>query len=172
MRNTRKLVLMGLFVSMALALHVFERMIPVPFITPGAKLGLSNIITLTALMTFGFKDTFVILIVRIIMASIFGGGMSAFLYSITGGLLSLFSMQIIKKLGGNNVSLIGISVVGAVFHNIGQLLAAALIIKNMNIFVYFPVLFIAAVGTGVFVGLTSKYLLSFVDKHISYFKTG
>lgn len=172
MRNTKKLVLMGLYVSMALALHVFERMIPVPFITPGAKLGLSNIITLTALMTLGFKDTFVILIVRIILASIFGGGVSAFLYSITGGVLSLLAMQIIKKLGGDKVSLIGISVIGAVFHNVGQLLAAAFIIKNMNIFVYLPVLFLAAVGTGIFVGLTAKYLLNFVNKHVSFFKVG
>jgi len=169
--NTRKLVLMGLYVSMALALHIVERMIPVPFITPGAKLGLANIITLTSLMTFGFKDTFVILAVRIILGSIFGGGVSAFIYSITGGILSLISMQIIKVVGKNNVSIIGISVVGAVFHNIGQLLAAAYIIKNLNIFVYFPVLFLAAVGTGIFVGLTTKYLLSFIDRHVPYFKS-
>jgi len=163
--KTKKLVLMGLFVSMALALHIVESMIPVPFITPGAKLGLANIITLTALMYFGFKDAFIILTVRIILASIFGGGVSAFIYSISGGILSIVFMEIIKLIGKDNVSLIGISGVGAVYHNIGQLLAAAFIIKNLKIFVYFPVLFLAGVGTGIFVGLTSKYLLSFLYKH-------
>lgn len=170
MKKTRKLVIMGLYVSLALALHVFEKMIPVLSIgIPGAKLGLANIITLTGLMTLGFKNTFTIVIVRIILGSIFGGGVSAFIYSISGGILSLLLMQITKIIGGKNVSLIGISVMGAVFHNIGQLLAAALIIKNMNIFVYLPMLLIAAIATGIFVGLTSKYLLGFINNHLPHF---
>lgn len=159
MKKTRRLVILGLFVSMALALHIFEKMIPVPFITPGAKLGLSNIITLTVLISFGFKDAVVVLITRIILGSIFGGGLSGFIYSISGGMLSIVFMEIIRRIGKENVSVIGISIIGAVFHNIGQLLAAAFIIKNMNIFVYLPVLFLAAIGTGLFVGLVTKYLL-------------
>jgi heptaprenyl diphosphate synthase len=169
MKKTRKLVLMGLYISMALALHIFEKTLPVPFIAPGAKLGLANIITLTALITLGFKDAFVILMVRILMGSIFGGGVSAFLYSITGGVLSILFMQLTRIVGRKNVSLIGISVVGAVFHNIGQLLAAALIINNVNIFVYLPILFLTAIGTGIFVGLVSRYLVSFINKHVPYF---
>lgn len=163
MKDTRKLVMMGLFVSMALALNIFEKMIPIPFIAPGAKLGLSNIITLTVLMALGFKAAFTVLITRILLGSIFGGGVSGFIYSISGGILSILVMELIRRLGKENVSVIGISVAGAVFHNIGQLLAAAFIIKNMNIFIYLPVLFIAAVGTGIFVGLTTKYLLSYLD---------
>ncbi|MCT4563098.1 MAG: Gx transporter family protein [Maledivibacter sp.] len=159
MRSTRKLVMLGLFISMALALNIYEKMIPVPFIAPGAKLGLSNIITLTVLMIFGFKDAFIVLIARILLGSIFGGGISGFIYSVSGGILSILAMAFIKRLGKENVSVIGISVVGAVFHNIGQLLAAALIINNINIFIYLPILFIAAIGTGIFVGLTTKYLL-------------
>ncbi|RKD27344.1 heptaprenyl diphosphate synthase [Caminicella sporogenes DSM 14501] len=162
MKDTKKLVLMGLFVSMALVLHLVERMIPVPFIAPGAKLGLSNIITLTVLMIFGFKDAFIVLITRVILASIFGGGVSSFLYSIVGGILSILIMELIKVVGRENVSLIGISVAGAVFHNVGQLLVAAFIIKNINIFIYFPILFLAAVGTGIFIGLTSKCLLNYL----------
>jgi len=163
MKDTKRLVIMGLFVSMALALHIFEKMIPVPFITPGAKLGLSNIITLTVLMSLGFKDAFFVLVARIVLGSIFGGGVSGFIYSISGGILSLLMMELTRRLGKENISVIGISVVGAVFHNIGQLLAAAFIIQNANIFVYFPVLFLAAVGTGIFVGLTTKYLLSYMN---------
>jgi heptaprenyl diphosphate synthase len=78
-------------------------------------------------------------------------------------------MQLTRIVGRKNVSLIGISVVGAVFHNIGQLLAAALIINNVNIFVYLPILFLTAIGTGIFVGLVSRYLVSFINKHVPYF---
>ncbi len=163
MRDTKRLVMMGLFVAMALALHIVEKMIPVPFITPGAKLGLSNIITLTVLMSLGFKDAFFVLVARIILGSMFGGGVSGFIYSISGGILSLLMMELTRRIGRANISVIGISVIGAVFHNVGQLLAAAYIIKNMNIFIYLPVLFLAAVGTGIFVGLTTKYLLTYLN---------
>lgn len=163
MRDTKRLVIMGLFVSMALALHIFEKMIPVPFIAPGAKLGLSNIITLTVLMSLGFKDAFIVVVARIVLGSIFGGGVSGFIYSISGGILSLLMMELTRRLGKENVSVMGISVIGAVFHNIGQLLAAAFIIQNMNIFIYLPILFLAAVGTGIFVGLTTKYLLLYMN---------
>ncbi|SKC42266.1 Gx transporter family protein [Maledivibacter halophilus] len=166
MKKTRKLVIMGLFVSMALALHIFEKTIPVPFITPGAKLGLSNIITLTVLISLGFKDAVIVLIIRIILGSIFGGGLSGFIYSISGGMLSVVFMEFIRRIGKENVSVIGISIVGAVSHNIGQLLAAAFVINNINIFVYLPVLFLAAIGTGLFVGLVTKYLLFSLNRII------
>ena len=167
MKDTKRLVMMALFVSMALALHIFESMIPIPFIAPGAKLGLSNIITLTVLMLFGFKDAFFVLIARILLASIFGGGVSSFIYSISGGMMSLLSMGLIRRLGKENVSVVGISVIGAAFHNIGQLLAAAFIIQNIKIFIYFPILFLTAIGTGVFVGLVTKYLLSYLAPNYS-----
>ena len=162
MKDTRRLMMMGLFVSMALALHIVEKMMPIPFIAPGVKLGLSNIITLTVLIFLGFKDAFLVLLARILLSSVFAGGLSGFIYSISGGILSLLIMELTRRLGKEDVSVIGISVIGAVFHNIGQLLAAALVIKNVNIFVYFPILFLAAVGTGVFVGLTTKYLLGYL----------
>lgn len=162
MKDTRRLMMMGLFVSMALVLHIAEKMMPIPFIAPGVKLGLSNIITLTVLIFLGFKDAFLVLLARILLSSVFAGGLSGFIYSISGGILSLLIMELTRRLGKEDVSVIGISVIGAVFHNIGQLLAAALVIKNVNIFVYFPILFLAAVGTGVFVGLTTKYLLGYL----------
>lgn len=167
MKDTKRLVMMGLFVSMALALHIFEAMIPVPFIAPGAKLGLSNIITLTILISFGFRDAFAVLVTRILLVSIFSGGMFSFIYSISGGILSLLSMELTRRLGKENVSVVGISVIGAAFHNIGQLLAAAFIIKNMRIFIYFPILFLTAVGTGIFVGLVTKYLLIYLAPNYS-----
>jgi heptaprenyl diphosphate synthase len=73
-------------------------------------------------------------------------------------------MYLIKKYGRNNISIIGVSITGAFFHNIGQVLMAALIINNVNIIMYLPVLSIAGLGTGFFVGITSRYLMLYVKK--------
>lgn len=164
MRKTQKMTYISLLVAQALVLYLFERMIPIPFITPGAKLGLSNIITVVSLYTLGLRDTFVVIILRIILSSMFGGSISALLYSISGGILSLLAMYIMKKLGKENVSIIGVSIVGAFFHNVGQIAVAALIIQNMNIIVYLPVLTVAGLGTGFFVGITCSYLMLFLEK--------
>ncbi|MCY6355230.1 Gx transporter family protein [Clostridium sp. ZS2-4] len=164
MKKTQKLTFISLFVAQGLVLYMVERMIPVPFITPGAKLGLTNIIAVLALYMFDFKDIFLIIVLRIILSTLLGGGLSSFLYSIAGGILSFLAMYSVKKLGKDEVSIIGISIIGAVFHNIGQIIVAALVIENVMIVTYLPVLIAAALGTGFFVGLTSKYLLPFIKK--------
>ncbi len=164
MINTRRITLIGIFVAQALVLHVIERLIPVPFLTPGAKLGLANIITVISLYIFSFKDAFLIVIIRVVMASLIGGSLSGFLYSIAGGVLSLFAMTGIKKIGGENISIIGVSVFGSFFHNLGQVVVAALIVQNVIIISYLPVLMLAGVGTGIFVGFTANFLYGYLKK--------
>lgn len=98
MRKTTKLVYMSLLVAQALVLHIFENMIPVPFATPGAKLGLANLITVIALYTLDKKrDVFYIIILRLALATMFGGNLSSFMYSFSGALLSFLIMIIVKK---------------------------------------------------------------------------
>lgn len=164
MTNTRRITLIGIFVAQALVLHVIERIIPVPFLTPGAKLGLANIITVISLYIFSFKDAFLIVIIRVIMATLIGGSLSGFLYSIVGGLFSLLAMASIKKIGGENISIIGVSVFGAFFHNLGQVFVAALIVQNIIIISYLPILMLAGVGTGIFVGFTANFLYGYLKK--------
>ncbi len=158
--NTRKLILLSLMVAYSLALYILETFIPNPLllIFPGAKLGLSNIITLLCLLTFGFKDTFFILSVRIILSSIFAGPASTLLFSIAGGYLSLLGMFLAQKIAG--FSNIGISLVGAISHNIGQLLMASLIIQNISIMTYLPFMLGASLVTGVFIGLVVNFALN------------
>jgi heptaprenyl diphosphate synthase len=170
MKNTRRMIYIAILVAQALVLYIVESMIPVPFITPGAKLGLSNIITLVALYIFDFKDAFLIVILRILLATLLGGSISSLFYSIAGGMLSLVAMYLIKKVGQEKVSIIGISIIGAVFHNIGQVIVAALIIQNVMIVSYLPILLIAGVGTGIFVGLTGRYLLVYL-KRLAFHRT-
>ncbi len=164
--NTRKLVFMSLMVSYGLAMYLLESFVPNPLIAlfPGAKLGFSNIITLLCLLTLDFKQTFIILTVRVILSSIFAGPMSYFLFSVAGGYLSLFGMFFIMKVKG--VSEIGISVVGAICHNIGQLLVASAIIKNIAIVSYLPFMILASVLTGIFVGMVAKYTKGKLEKQI------
>lgn len=161
--NTRKLVLLSLMVAYSLALYILEQIIPNPLIAifPGAKLGLSNIITLICLIHFGFRDTFFILSVRVILSSIFAGPISYLLYSIVGGYLSLIGMYLALKVGG--FSKIGISLLGATLHNIGQLLVAALIITNLSIIAYLPFMMGASIVTGIFIGV----VVNFVDLYLS-----
>lgn len=160
------MVFLSILVSTSLILYIIEGMLPVPFIAPGAKLGLANIITVTSLYLFGFIDTLIVLIVRILLATFFASSPSTFFYSLGGGLLSLVVMHLVKNIGKNHVSEVGVSVSGGVFHNIWQMLVASAIVQNINIMIYLPVLMIAGIGTGIFVGLSSKFLL----KHWNKFK--
>lgn len=155
--KTRKLILLGLMTSYSLALFLLETQIPNPLIVmfPGAKLGISNIITLLCLLNFGAKDTFKVLTVRILLSSIFAGPASTLLYSIAGGYLSFVGMTIFSKQKG--FSVIGISVIGAILHNIGQLLMASAIVNSISMLSYLPFMLGASLATGIFIGIVVKY---------------
>ena len=164
-----KMVYMGLLVSMALVLSLIERMLPVPFIAPGAKLGLANLIIVISVYTLdSYKDSFIILILKILLSSILGGSVSFLLYSISGGVLSFIVTILVKQLGRRYVSVIGVSTSAAVLHNVGQLFAASIIFKNFNIFLYLPILSMVGIGTGIFIGLSANYILNHFSK-TSYF---
>lgn len=165
LNKTSKMVYMSLLVSMALILSIIERMIPVPFVTPGAKLGLANLVIIISVYTLdNYKESFTVLILRIFLATMLGGSVSNLLYSFTGGILSFIATLVVKELGGKHVSIIGVSASAAVFHNVGQLLAASLVLDNIGIFLYLPLLSIAGIVTGVFIGISANYLLAHLSK--------
>ena len=162
--NTRKLALIGILISQAMILGFIERTIPVSFIVPGAKLGLANIITLISLYILTFKEASLVLVGRIVIISFLFGSMSSLLYSLSGGILALIIMGSFIKF--DKASIIGVSILGAIAHNIGQLLIAALVISNINIFYYLPLLLVFAIPTGLLVGTTSKLMLAFIRNNI------
>jgi heptaprenyl diphosphate synthase len=92
------------------------------------------------------------------------GTMSSLLYSISGGLLSLIVMAILLKVLPKSFSLVAISILGAIAHNLGQLMMAALVIENANILYYLPFLMILAIPTGLFVGIVTRYLLPYLKR--------
>lgn len=165
MSRTNKMVLMGILVSQALILHLIERMIPVPVPVPGIKLGLANAISLIAIIFFGTKEALAVVAMRTLLGSVFGGGVSSFIYSFIGGSISTLAMAFMYKKFRNIFSLPAISIVGAIFHNIGQIFVASIIVQNMKLFYYLPVLLVSAVITGLFIGIAVQYTLKPM-KHI------
>ncbi|MDS0524432.1 Gx transporter family protein [Clostridium sp. SHJSY1] len=170
MKKTFRIVYISLLVAQALTLFIVESMMPPIFITPGAKIGLTNLITVIALYTLNNKkDVFLIIFLRLLLSTIFTGNLSTFMYSASGAFLSFFMMIFFKSLGKNKFSIIGISVSGAFFHNLGQLLVASFVVRNIGVMLYLPILSISGVGTGIFIGITSNFIIKHMSK-LSYFK--
>lgn len=170
MNKTFRIVFIGLLVSQALALYTIENMIPVPFIAPGAKLGLANLITVVALYTLDSKrDVFLVIILRLLLATMIGGTLSTFIYSVSGAILSYFAMILVKELLKDKVSIIGVSAAGAFFHNVGQLVVASAMVENIAIMLYLPILSIAGIGTGIFIGVTANFIVKHLSK-LPYFR--
>lgn len=156
MRSTKRLVLCALLCAAALTIFVVEAQIPLPLPLPGLKLGLSNVITLFALLWLGTRDAFFILICRIILGAIFIGSPSTLIYSLSGGLVCLLIEILLLKLIGKKF-VCEISIIGAMVHNTVQILCAAIVTKTPMVFAYLPPLIIAAIITGAFCGLCVKF---------------
>ncbi|NLC66028.1 MAG: Gx transporter family protein [Clostridium sp.] len=164
MNKTTKMVFISLIVAQALVLHIVEGFIPFPIGIPGAKLGLANIFTIISLYILGFASTLLVVIMRVLLAAMFGGSLSSFLFSLSGGVLSLLAMTFVKNLFKDKASIIGVSGAGAVFHNIGQLSVAAFLVKNASVMTYLPVLTFVGIGTGIFIGIAANYIIYHMHK--------
>ena len=163
MNKTFRLIILGLFVAQSLVLYIVEGMIPVPFIAPGAKLGLANLITVIALYALPHKrDVCLILLLRIVLTTAFAGGINAFLYSVAGAVFSLGIMMLLKQC--SKFSIIGVSAAGGIFHNLGQLIIASLVVENARLMLYLPILSVAGAGTGILIGITTLFTLRHLQK--------
>ncbi len=162
--STRTLVFISVLVAQGMILSFIESMLPIPFFVPGAKLGLANIITLTAIYMLTFKQATAVVLLRVILTAATFGSLSTFLYSFAGGVFSLLIMAAVLKVFRNDISLIGVSVLGAVAHNMGQLMVATFMIHNILMLSYLPLLLIAAVPTGIFVGIVARILINYLER--------
>ncbi len=169
MAKTKKMVLLSILISQALILNVIERGIPVPVPVPGVKLGLANVISLFTIIVFGFKETILVVFLRTFLGSAFAGGISSFFYSLAGGLLSAAIMSYMYLRHKDTFSIPAISVVGAIFHNIGQISVASFVINNIRLFYYLPVLLISGVITGIIIGLTVQFSINPLKKALKIF---
>lgn len=158
MHKTKKLVFLSLLASLAIVVYIIESQLPVLVPIPGVKLGLSNMISLATLLIFGPGSALVVLILRILLGSLLTGSVSAMLFSLAGGLLSNLGMILLYKLFKKYISIWVISIIGSILHNIGQLFVAGIIIQNLKIYYYLPILLISGVITGFFVGLGAHFI--------------
>lgn len=158
-RNQRTLYI-TMLAAQAVVIGLFERLIPAPFaFAPGAKLGLGNLITLIAIFTLPKKDSSRVMFLRLTLSALLTGGFSTFLYGFSGSLLSYLGMLLAKQLGARRVSLIGISTLGGMLHNLGQLLVFSLLAQSYAAFNYLPILAFSGSLSGLLVGLAGLFLL-------------
>lgn len=148
---------LGMLLALALLCSYIESLIPINFRVPGIKLGLTNIVVILAMYRMGVKEALLISIARIILAGFLFGNLFAIAYSLAGGILSFLVMAFLKNVAKLNI--LSVSGAGGVFHNLGQLLVAALVIENMNLLYYMSVLFFAGLVTGLLIGLVSREIL-------------
>lgn len=154
--SNKQMMIASLFISLAVVLGFVESMIPTPYLIAGAKLGLANIITITTLKFLSRKEALVILLIRVILSAVLFSGFSGFLYSLTGGVLSFICMAFVMDLHLKDVSLVGISVIGATMHNLGQVMVASVLFSNLAIISYLPILMMTGIFTGIFIGLLAN----------------
>ncbi len=155
--SVKRLAVNGVLTAIALGIFVLEAQLPPLTPIPGIKLGLSNIITLFALVFLSGKDALMILIARILLGSLFAGNPAILFYSLTGGLASLLVEYLFLK--KNSVAFLwGISAIGALTHNTVQIGVAVFLTKTPAILSYLPILWISGIITGLFTGFCIFYL--------------
>lgn len=168
--NTRRLTSLALFLAIAIVLSYVESLLP-SFTIPGARLGLANIITLVIMYIYGERDAFVILILRIVLVGLMRGSIFQYPFwlSLSGGTLAFSMMFLFKRLKIFNK--VSISVMGSLGHSLGQIIAAIILLSTQELVFYFPLLFLIAIPTGVFVGFVSDRFIYVYNQSIEQYQT-
>lgn len=167
MTNTKKLVFLALLGSLGSIIGLFESLIPLPFLAPGMRLGFSNIVVLVSLVAFGYSEGLVVSLLKSVLLMLMSGNISGFLYSFSGAFMSALAMIMALKFLKNLISLVGVSLIGASIHNTTQVLISSLILKNIMIFSYLPILLLLGIFTGIFVGISAIFLCDNLSQSIN-----
>ncbi len=162
--NTQKLTFLGLFACLAIILSYVESLLP-PVLSgiPGIKMGLPNIIIIFLLYKFSIKEAVTVSLIRLLTVSLLFGHFVTLLYSLGGAILSLSAMWLLKKT--DKFSQVGVSIAGGVFHNLGQIIVAILVLSTKEIGFYMPILAVSGTVAGIIVGLGGTLLLKYTAKY-------
>ena len=157
--KVQKMALLGVLTAGAIVIAILESFIPSVGI-PGVKLGLANIVILIILYELGIVEAIVVNLLRVLVVGLVRGTFLSmgFLMSLTGAVLSL-GIMILFYLLIKKFSIIGVSVIGSLFHVTGQLLIAMIFLGTAYIFIYLPVIAVSAIITGVFVGIVAQLII-------------
>ena len=150
----KKTAFCGMILALALIAGYAESLIPVAVAIPGVKLGAANSVVLILLYMVGVKEAYIVNICRVVLSGFLFGSMSSILYSLSGAVLSLTVMTLLKKTDRFSIS--GVSSAGGVFHNIGQLTMAAIVLETTAVWYYMPILIISGSITGWLIGFLTE----------------
>lgn len=166
-KKVKKIAILGILTALALIIGFVENMLPPVFaMVPYARLGLANIIVLLVLVLYGIQEGLIVLFIKIVLLAVFAGNPSMIIYSFAGGMLSIITMWLLTYFQKN--SLAAISAAAGVMHNLGQVMVAALVTKNIGVFVFLPHLMLfgglAGIITGIVCHIIIKRVLSLRSK--------
>ena len=158
MINTRKMTLLANFLAIAIVLNIIESAIPI-IPVPGAKLGFANVVTLIIIYVYSFKDGFALTILRVLLVALLSGKLLGpiFYMSMSGAVIATLAMGLFQKL--NYFGIIGVSVLGSIFHCIGQIAAGIFVIGSIAVIAYLPVMLFLSIPAGVLTGIIAKRFL-------------
>ncbi len=157
--STKKFIVCSCLCALAIVLQILENYIPIIPSVPGGKLGIANVVVLFVLYTYSAKYAFVISILKAVIATLLYGGINAMIYSLSGALFSVIAMILFEKYLSKYLSVIGISIIGAVFHNFGQVIVSVLIVNNILIIGYLSPLLIISIISGTLTGICVIFTL-------------
>lgn len=158
----KKTAYLGMFTALAFVFSYIEFLLPINLGIPGIKLGLANLVIIVSLYTMGTSWAFTLSLVRILLTGLTFGNPASMIYSLAGGMLSLAIMIIAKRC--KLFSVTGVSVLGGVFHNVGQILAAVFVVETTSLLYYLPVLVLSGIVAGVLIGILSSILIRHLRK--------
>ena len=161
--KTKDITTIGVLTAISVVISIIESYFDfIGTAVPGLKLGLANIVVVFALYKYNFKTAIGVSLVRVLIVALIRTGFGFnFFFSLVGAIFSITVMFLIKK---TKLSVIGVSVIGSVFHSVGQVLVAMIVMKNYSVIYYLPYLLLFSVPTGIFIGIIAKRLLKYTEK--------
>lgn len=156
--TAKKLAVLGVLTALSLITFLIENLFP-PLIIPGAKLGLANAFSFTALIMYSPVEAFIVVAARTLLGAMFAGNLSAVMYSFTGGVVSMAASSVLLYLVHPKISVICVSVIAAVAHNVTQNIVFVLTYSTPVAFSYMPYLMLIGVLSGTFIGAAVTVLI-------------
>lgn len=161
--ETKKITVLALFSAVAIIFSYIEAILPPIWAAiPGIKVGLSNIVTVALLYKFSLKEAAIVAFIRIIIIALLFGNVMTLIYSIAGFVLSVTIMAILKRT--SLFSTVGVSIAGGVFHNLGQIIVAMILLQTKEIGYYMIVLAITGTVAGILIGIAGNLMLKYSNK--------
>lgn len=163
--KTRDITKIAILTSICVVISILESLFTfIGDIVPGLKLGLANIVIIFALYEYDFKTAFLVSIIRVLIVALLRTGFGInFFFSLSGAIFSIIFMYIFKK---TRLSIIGVSIIGSVFHSIGQVLVGMLLLDNYNVIYYLPYLLLFSIPTGIVIGIISKKKIDTAGRYV------